>query len=202
MKTIWFLRNLSLALLVPMLAWLVISHLRHTPNSLDDFGPIGTFSFVGVDGRPVTEADLQGKVSVVACFFSCCTTSCPVLTAKMGQLQKELAGLPDVRLISLTVDPEHDTPEKLKTYAATFSADPKRWLFLTGDRNAIEELVKGRLKQGLEKNTAPDATPGNKFDHSERLTLIDRQGRIRGWFPGTTPEGIEELKKAVKQLHD
>lgn len=183
------------AVLGLMVAW------RNRGEALDDFGPLGEFSFVSSTGSKLGPADLQGKVSLFACFFTCCTEQCPALTGAVARLQKELADLPDVRLVSLTVDPETDTPAKLRAYGETFGANPDRWWFLTGERPEIERFVKQQLKQGLDHNTAPDANPGNKFDHSDRLTLVDRTGRVRGWFPVLTPEGFDRCVAAVRQLH-
>lgn len=198
MKTIFILRSLTIALLAVALCLAGYRYWRS--SQLDDFGPVGEFSLIGTNG-PITHQDINNKVTVVACFFTCCTTSCPVLSGKLAQLQSELADLPDLRLISLTVDPEHDTPEKLSAYAQTFGANPARWWFLTGEQPAIETLIRGRLKLGIEKNTSATVSPGTRYDHSEKLTLIDRHGHIRGWFTGTSAEGIEELKRAIRQLH-
>ncbi|MBX7103460.1 MAG: SCO family protein [Gemmataceae bacterium] len=196
------LRTMRAVLFVLMVAMLGLMALRGRPGEpLDDFGELGRFSFTSSTGAKLTDGDLKDKVAVYACFFTCCTTQCPALSGAVARLQGELADLPDVRLVSITVDPEHDSPEKLRAYAETFGAKPDRWLFLTGDRADVEQFVTKQLKQGLDRNTSKDATPGNKFDHSDRLTLVDRHGRVRGWFPATTPEGIEQLKKAVRQLH-
>src|SRR4051812_2983673 len=108
---------------------------------LDDFGPVGDFAFVGRDGRPVTRADLDGRVWACSCFFTCCTETCPQLSGAMARLQHELAGQPGVRLVSLTVDPEHDNPQVLDRYATSFGADPARWLFLTGPRADVTDFV-------------------------------------------------------------
>jgi protein SCO1 len=170
-------------------------------DQLDDFGTLDKFDFLSSAGGHVTERALSGKVCVFGCFFTCCTTQCPVLTGSMARLQSELSNLPDVRLISLTVDPEHDTTEKLTAYAQTFGADPNRWLFLTGEQGIVESFVTKQLKQGVERNTGADAEPGNKFLHSERLILVDRAGHIRGFFCGTDATEVDKLRQAVKKLH-
>jgi len=186
-------------MLVVALALLACAYWR--PHELDDFGSLGSFALTGTEGRTVTNQDLDGKVSVIACFFTCCTTSCPVLNASLARLQQELSDLNDLRLVSLTVDPEHDTPEKLAAYAQSFGAKPGRWLFLTGDQEKIESLVRDQLKQGLQRNMDPKAEDSMRYTHSPYLTLIDRRGHIRGWFDGTQADSIEQLKHAIRQLH-
>src|SRR5262245_5980106 len=112
-------RHPLLATLIPLGAFVLLVQVqtyrllaeRRQAEAIDDFGPVGEFAFVGRDGKPVTRADLDGKVWACACFFTCCTESCPQLSGAMARLQGELAGVPDARLVSLTVDPEHDNPE-------------------------------------------------------------------------------------------
>ena len=198
------MRRLQIATLVMLgiTATLVpLSGFWHASNTLESYGPIAPFSFVGRDGKPLTDQDLSGKVYVVACFFTCCTESCPQLSAAMARLQSHLADLRDFRLVSLTVDPDNDTPEKLNSYAGNYGADSERWLFVSGSADNVNEFVIKRLKLGLEKNSASDATPGNKLLHSSKITLIDRQGQIRGVFDGTNPKEVELLERVIRQLH-
>src|SRR5207237_10551700 len=129
-------------------------------DGLDDYGPVGDFAFTEKSGRPVTHEDLKGKVWVVACFFTCCTESCPALSGSMARLQSDLANEPEVRLVSLTVDPSTDTPAKLTDYAANYGALPERWLFLTGPQVDVNAFVAGRLHLGVEAN--PGAPAGSR----------------------------------------
>lgn len=162
-------------------------------------GPIGDFAFTSKDGTPVRAADLSGKVWVIGCFFTCCTTSCPQITASMTRLQEELKDVPDFRLVSLTVDPNNDTPQKLDQYAKSYNAT-ERWLFLRGDEAAVHEFVRGRLKLGVETNADAATEPGNRVLHSPKLTLIDRHGIIRGYYDGTDFAAVGRLRDAARQL--
>jgi len=196
------LRTVTLVLAVAALAAFGAYAWRSRPaDSLDDFGSIGAFSFQSADGRTVTDRDLGGKVSVFACFFTCCTETCPAISGSMGRLQHEFANLPDVRLVSLTVDPGHDTPEVLARYAQTFNARPDRWMFLTGTKTDVEGFVTGRLLQGVQENKGPDVSPGNRILHSERLVVVDRAGRVRGFFAGTDGAEVDQLIQVVRRLH-
>jgi cytochrome oxidase Cu insertion factor (SCO1/SenC/PrrC family) len=194
----------AFALLVQAQALRLRAERRHAEAAaaaaLDDFGPVGEFSFVGRDGKPVTRADLDGRVWACACFFTCCTESCPQLSGALARLQAELADVPAARLVSLTVDPEHDNPDVLDRYARAFGADPARWLFLTGPREDVVTFVQGRLLLGVEKNAAPAAGAGNRVLHSDKLTLIDQNGRVRGYFTGTDPQEVGRLRDAMKRL--
>jgi protein SCO1/2 len=171
-----------------------------TAEGPDDFGQVGQFQFVERSGHPVTQDTLHGKIWIAACFFTCCTESCPHLSGSLARLQGELAGEPDVRLVSLTVDPTHDTAETLTRYATAYNADADRWLFLTGSDAEVRRFVHDTLKLGIEKNLAKDAPSGSRVLHSPKLTLIDRRGKITGYFDGTDPGAVGRLKDAAERL--
>jgi protein SCO1 len=202
----WVVRHPLLATFAPLALFVLTAGLavavhsaRTDADRLDDFGPVGTFAFTDKDGRPVTDADLRGKVCIVACFFCCCTESCPQLSGSLARLQAELRHEPDVRLVSVTVDPANDTPQRLAQYAAGYNAVAERWLFLTGGEEAVRAFVQGQLHLGMEKNPA-DAGPGNRVLHSNKLTLVDRRGHVRGYFDGTDPAAVGALKAAAERL--
>lgn len=165
-----------------------------------DYGPVGAFAFTDKDGRAVSDRDLTGKVWIAACFFTCCTESCPQLSGALARLQSELVHMPDLRLVSVTVDPTNDTPQKLDQYATSYQAIADRWLFLTGSEELVRAFVQGQLHLGAVANDAPDAHAGNRVLHSNKLTLIDRRGVIRGYFDGTDPAQVAELKQAAERL--
>lgn len=146
------------------------------------------FSLTERSGRTITGDDLAGKVWVAGFFFSNCPGVCLKLNQAMAQLQKETADT-DVQLVSITVDPEHDTPERLTEYAARFNADPDRWWFLTGPMPEIQRLA--------EESFAVSAMPGT---HSERLMIIDRTGRVRASFRGSEEAQIVELKHKLADI--
>jgi protein SCO1 len=205
----WIVRHPVLATYLP-LALFVLSggmlvawqsqRAKLNPAGLDDFGPVGSFAFTDKDGRPVREGDLHGKVWIAACFFTCCTESCPQLSGALARLQSELASEPDVRLVSLTVDPTNDTPQKLTQYAESYQAIAERWIFLTGNEDDVRTFVQDRLHLGVLPNKGPETTPGNRVLHSNKLTLIDRRGVIRGYFDGTDPAEVAKLKEAAERL--
>ena len=107
------------------------------------------FALTERSGQSVTRADLLGKVWIASFIFTRCVEECPLVSNHMARLQDVFAAEPDVRLVSITVDPAYDTPEVLTRYAQNFAAQPQRWLFLTGDKAMIYRLVREGFRLGL-----------------------------------------------------
>lgn len=110
-------------------------------EGLQVFGTLPDFSFIERSGRAVTLVDLLGKVWIANFIYTHCTDTCPLQSARLAALQDDFAGERDLRLVSITVDPARDTAKVLAKYAARFGADPDRWLFLTGEKQAIYALA-------------------------------------------------------------
>jgi cytochrome oxidase Cu insertion factor (SCO1/SenC/PrrC family) len=110
-------------------------------EGLKIFGTVPDFSLLERGGRRVMLAGLRGKVWVANFIYTHCTDTCPLQSARMAQLQAEFSAEPDLRLVSITVDPEQDTPQVLAEYAGRFGADRDRWLFLTGEKKALYTLA-------------------------------------------------------------
>jgi cytochrome oxidase Cu insertion factor (SCO1/SenC/PrrC family) len=174
----------------------------------DDFGHVPEFTLTDQDGHSYSRSNLDGKVWIASFLFTRCATLCPQIAARMAELQKVYASNPDIHLVSITVDPENDTPQVLKAYAAAHNADTARWSFLTGPEKNIYDLVGRRgFMLGVAKNEGPARTPGNEVTHSSRLAVVDRKGAIRGYFDGRAvdDEGHEinevpALKRLVDKL--
>jgi cytochrome oxidase Cu insertion factor (SCO1/SenC/PrrC family) len=107
------------------------------------------FVLIECSGPSVTKTDLLGKVWIASVIFTRCADECPLVSSHMARLQDAFAAEPDVRLVSITVDPAYDTPEVLTRYAQSFAAQPQRWLFLTGDKAMIYRLVREGFRLGL-----------------------------------------------------
>jgi protein SCO1 len=133
------------------------------------------FTLTNQDAKSVTREDLRGKVTVVDFIFTKCPTICPELTRKMSALAKQ-AKDDDIRFVSISVDPENDTPSVLRAYGERYGADFTRWSFLTGDQKAMEETVLGGFKVAYQKDAA------GSIAHAERFVLVDREATIRGYF--------------------
>jgi protein SCO1/2 len=155
--------------------------------------PLGTFALSERSGRTVNESDLADSVWIASFIFTRCPLSCPRITSTVKGLQGRLARSP-VQLVSVSVDPDYDTPEVLAAYARKFDADIDRWWFLTGPMRSVEELVVNRFKLGLAKAGTDDgpASP-EAISHSDRLVLVDRGNRIVGYFDSTDRASLDAL---------
>jgi len=153
--------------------------------------PLPAFSLVDHTGRDVTLADLKGRVWVADFFFTSCPGKCPMVTMRMAELQKAIPADAAVKLVSITVDPDRDKPEVLADYAKQFGAQDGRWLFLTGDKQTIISLC-------TEGFLLPATNDPN--DHSLRLTLVDADGRIRGYFEGGDEPSVSRLQREIRKL--
>jgi cytochrome oxidase Cu insertion factor (SCO1/SenC/PrrC family) len=150
--------------------------------------PVGTFSLTERSGQTVTDNDLRGHVWVASFIFTRCNGPCPQVTSTVGRLQAEFKNSPDVRFVTFTVDPKRDDLTALRRYADNRNADPKRWLFLTGDESTIHRLMREQFKQPVERKTEPEVQPGDEFGHSSRLVLVDKKNVIRAMCDGLPNE--------------
>jgi cytochrome oxidase Cu insertion factor (SCO1/SenC/PrrC family) len=166
-------------------------------TELERFGPVSDFSLTDDGEKPVRLADLRGKVWVASFILTRCAGACPVMTHHLGQLQGQLPVRDDLRLVSISVDPEHDTPAVLAAYAARNKADRTRWWFLTGERQQIYRLARTAF------NLTVDDTAGTAEEpvlHSTKFVLVDRNGQIRGYYDGLETVGQEQLVRDVRRL--
>jgi cytochrome oxidase Cu insertion factor (SCO1/SenC/PrrC family) len=115
----------------------------------DDYGTVGDFSLTERISQTIRQSDLLGKVWVAAFIFTRCAGPCAQISGSMARLQHDLAGLDGVVLVSFTVDPQYDQPQVLSAYATRYGADPKRWLFLTGEQDAVYSLNIKSFKLGV-----------------------------------------------------
>jgi protein SCO1 len=159
------------------------------------------FSLTNSAGDVISNRELKGKILVVDFLFTSCSTTCPFVNARMTQIQQLTTNEPDVKLVSLTVDPRDDTPEVLAKYGERFGADTNRWLFLTGDRAALYQLI-GQSFLAQDTDDPFGYMPGN-FAHTERIAVMDSEGNLRGYFDGlnqnTAGAVVDEIEKIRSQ---
>jgi len=167
---------------------------------LPSYGAVPSFSLVDQDGAKFDRAQLDGKVWVADFVFTGCSLACPRLTEEMAKLQKLVAGNDKVRLISISVDPERDTPERLKAYAAGFRADARQWKFLTGPAKQIEDAVVNGFKQGLSKEPDSAEKDGFAILHGTRFVLVDQHGQIRGFYDAQDSAEMARLRAHLTGL--
>lgn len=167
--------------------------LRREPPPPPVIGQLPEYSLVDSSGQAFGSVDLAGQVYVTNFIFTRCTSICPLLTRAMGRLQQRYDenGVEGLRLVSITVDPEYDTPGRLRQYAESHDADPGRWVFLTGDPERIRQVVEGGFKTAVGE---AQATGGDLIDiaHSGKFVLVDGQGGIRGYYD-SDELGLDEI---------
>lgn len=170
-------------LVVPALVW------SHDPSAPAKFErrrvriPIENFTLVDQAARPFSFASLRGKLAVVSFTYTTCPDVCPLITAAMRQVQESL--IPEERIltyfITITTDPEIDTPPVMAAYAKRYGVDVTNWVFLTGDEAALKKVWKNfgvgvrRKARGL-------------VDHTALTAIVDRGGTMRIAYNGATPE--------------
>jgi len=191
------------------------------------YGQVSEFSLVERSGRPVTRADLLGKVWLANFIYTECKETCPTQSLQIARLQREFADAADLRLVSITVDPKHDTEEVLARYAERYGAHSSRWLFLTGDKREIYCLAKDAFLLSVvdQADQSPPpcraaaaapfrpvlawltpspafATHGSQglFMHSARVVLVDRDARIRAYHLATNEDSMKRLRPNLRAL--
>lgn len=170
------------------------------------YGQVADFTLTNQDGQAVSLADLRGKVWVADIIFTRCPGPCLKMTRQMKELEQALPAGSPAKLITLTTDPDFDTPPVLKTYGELSTADPNRWRFLTGTKKQIADLAIDSLKlTAIAKKPEERESAQDLFVHSTIFVIVDKQGRLRGVFE-TTGEGIEpqqvktQLLAAIRRL--
>lgn|ERR1022692_625613 len=200
--------GLLLVLLTLLLAYLLTglqSRVARTPH-LRVIGTVNDFTLTNQTGAASSLADLRGRVWIADIIFTRCPGPCLKMTRQMKELQDALPVTEKTRLVTLTTDPEFDTPPVLEKYAARFDADTNRWIFLTGTKKEVGALAAGGLKlSAVEVKPAERQSESDLFIHSTRFVIVDQQARLRGVFD-TEGEGADwkaekqKILAAVKQL--
>lgn len=153
------------------------------------YDTIDDFSFVNQDSAVVTNATVDDKVYVADFFFTSCTTICPKMKQQMVRVYDVYKDNPDVALLSFSIDPEYDTVNLLNNYAEALGVSSDTWHFLTGEKEKIYEIGQGSFRVTAKED--PAARDG--FLHSGAFTLVDKEGRIRGYYDGTVEAEVDKL---------
>jgi protein SCO1/2/putative membrane protein len=157
---------------------------------------IGNFTLVDQDGNTVTAEDLRGKPWVASFIFTRCAGACPLLAKKIYDLNKALTDV-DVRFVTITVDPEHDTVERMKLYADIYDAQPDRWLFLTGEKEEIYRLIRHGFKVAAWEQFGTARLPGFEFAHSLRLIHVGPDGKVLGSYASGEDAEVLKLERVL-----
>ena len=160
-------------------------------NDLPISGTVPNFEFTDSNGETITREDMEGKVWVADFIFTTCTMACPIMTGNMNIIHKSFKKDNNVRIVSISVYPEYDTPDILKEYASRYDANTDRWHFLTGPEESVKNIIKTGFKIGDYEDI---------IFHSEKFALVDIKGQIRGYYSGMKTEDMSQLKKDIKKL--
>ncbi len=161
------------------------------PYQLIDSAKVPHFNLLNQNSQSISNIDLLGSNYIVNFFFTSCPTICPTTTLNLLELQNKIKGygIKDFKIISISVDPNNDTPQKMKDYASAMNVDLSNWEFLTGSENEIYDIVKSGFSLAVGQD---DLAPGGIF-HSSSITIVDKYGYIR--------TGLDK-KKNIKFIYD
>ena len=193
MRSRRFLHGLVAVTTVLLVALVVLTLRQRRTAPLPVLGEVPEFSLTEASGNPLRRADLAGRVWVAGFIFTHCASTCPIMSRRMSELQAQLGSREGLMLVSFSVDPQRDTPAVLTEYARQYGADRQRWLFVTGDKAQIRRLARDGFHLAAEDGTPEDDEP---ILHSTHLVLVDRHGRIRGYYDGMDAAALGRL------LHD
>lgn len=155
------------------------------------------FRLINSEGGESRRSDFEGKVLLVNFVFTSCGASCFQVSRHVADVQRRMAGRDDVRFLSITIDPRTDRPKTLAEFARRLGAQTPQWTFLTGEPADVEHLLDSSFLPGF---------AGSKRDpflgilDATRIALVDRQGRLRGFFDGlktNVPDSIERVVNGV-----
>ena len=172
---------------------------RPGEDGLKQYGTVPDFKLTERSGIEVNLTRLRGKIWIADFIYTTCTDTCPLQTAAMAKLQKEFATKSNVQFVSVSVDPERDTPLVLNAYADKHDADRQRWYFLTGQREQVIKL----MRDGFHLSVAALPVSGDAngmIPHSPRFVLVDGQAQIRGYYDSRAMDSLARLRNDIEIL--
>jgi protein SCO1/2 len=157
---------------------------------------IADFAFLNQDSVLVTQETFTDKIYIADFFFTSCRTICPKMKTQMLRVYDSIQAMPDVLILSHTIDPEHDDVARLRDFAGRLGVTSNKWHFVTGDQDKIYNIAQtSYFATAMVDKTEPDG-----FIHSGAFLLIDKQRRIRGKYDGTLEEDVNRLIKDIRRL--
>ncbi len=195
-------------LIVPPLTWFLITRGHNNFRHLPVYGPaevgvngdtiyhaVPAFSFINQQGKAITDKDFKNKIYVANFFYATCPRECPKMSDQLERVQNAFIKDDQVRIISHTINPEHDSVQVLADYAKKYNADPTKWWFVTGSKEAINSIA----QQGYYVEAAQGKNPDDFF-HSQQLILVDKDKHIRGFYDGLDAPSVDTLIDEIKVL--
>ena len=197
MKKWWFVAVTTALFLMPIVAIGVLGRWNSFKVSeLPILSHLPPFELTANNGKNLALSDLAGKVWIGSFIFTHCGGQCPLIAERVRKLQHDLQHKTEVRFLSFTVDPEHDSPKVLDAYAKKFDANPLKWFFVTGEKATIQKVVQDGFKMMM-----GDGTDGaEQVMHSFKLALVDPWGRVRGYYDANDDNEMKKLAKDTRRL--
>ncbi|MDG2430967.1 SCO family protein [Flavobacterium sp.] len=183
-----------------------VSGIATSDGKLETIGPAPKFELVNQNNQKISNETYKGKVYVLDFFFTTCPTICPKMNQSMLSIEKKFFGNPNFGIVSITIDPAHDTPAVLKEHAQLLGATSSNWNFLTGDRQTIFDLA----NKGFNLYAGENSKVNGGFEHSGLFALIDKNGNIRCrkdnfgnpilYYDGLEKEGVRNIQQDISIL--
>ncbi len=165
------------------------------------YSQVGPFQLTNQHGKRVTLEDLKGRVWLANIVFTRCPGPCPMMSRGVADLMSSLKSHPAVKFVTLTTDPDHDTPARMLEFAKPYNPDFDRWIWLTGSKPELAKLaVEGLKLTGVEKAPEARTNPADLFIHSTILVLVDALGQVRGTFEFTDEDLSGKVQRALEKL--
>lgn len=167
-------------------------------NEVGDSVPfsIPTFSYTRQDGETVNNQSVKGKVYVAEFFFTSCPSICPIMTSQLLRVHEKFAADDRLKILSFTLDPDYDTPARMAEHAERLGINTKQWWFLNGDKATTYQLA----QKGFFVTAIQDPTEPGGIVHSGKVSLVDGDGHVRGYYDGTIEQDVNVLINDIATL--
>ncbi len=183
-----------------------VSSSSSAEDALVKIGPAPKFELTNQNGEKITNGTYKGKVYVLEFFFTTCPSICPKMNQSMLIIEKKFFGNPNFGIVSITIDPVHDTPAVLKSHEELLGVKSSNWNFLTGDRQTIFDLA----NKGYNLYAGENSKVNGGFEHSGMFALIDKNGNIRCrkdefgnpilYYDGLEKAGVRDIQQDISIL--
>lgn len=173
---------------------------RTEPAPLEDLGLVPAFALTDERGQSFTDAAFRGHETIVSFIFTRCDSICPVTAMKMERIQEKTADVGGgIKLVSFSVDPTYDTPERLTAFAARYHPDATRWRFVTGALDTMRKLVEGPFMTSMQLEGVT-ASGAPQIAHRGLFLLVDERLHIRGIYDSNDLPRLDQMIRDARRL--